>query len=154
MGAVTLDEDRLPAGIVFRRLGAPAERSQAQALLDAGGPAYRSPRLAGDEAWSGLWNLTAANGTALAAAAATLRMSARVLEVRALVVRAGVPRAAMWGRLVREMADGCRAHGGEWMVAAGAEGGALDPLRRAGFGPAAGLDLPAAGPLLWLAREV
>ena len=151
---MTLDEDHLTAAIVFRRLGAPAERSQAHALLGAGGPAYRSPRLAGDEAWSGLWNLTAANGSALLAAAATLRMSAHVLEVRALVVRAGGHRAAMWARLVREVADGCRAHGGEWMVAAGAEAGALDPLRGTGFGQAAGLDLPGAGSLLWLAREV
>jgi hypothetical protein len=151
-GRVTLDEDRLPAGIVFRRLGPPAERSQAHDLLAAGGPAYRSPRLAGDEAWSGLWNLTASNGTALAAAAATLRMSAPVMEVRALGVRAGGHWAAMLARLVREVADGCRANGAEWMVAAGVEGEALGLLRHVGFGPAVGLDLP--GRLAWLAREV
>jgi hypothetical protein len=103
-----------------------------------------------------LWNLTAPIGAALAAAAATLRMSARVLEVRAMVAPAGDHWAARWGRLVRELADGCRAQGAEWMVAgvAGADAGAVDLLRRAGFDTGRDLGLPDLGPIVWLGREV
>ena len=153
---MVVDKDRLPSGIVFRRFGTPAERSRARGLLDAAGPAYRSPRLAGDEVWFGLWNLTAANGAALTAGAATLRMSARVLEVRALVVRTGVHRSAMWGRLVRELAEVCRAQGAEWMVAgtAGGDVAAAELLRRAGFDTTSDPGLPDAGSIGWLAREV
>jgi hypothetical protein len=108
--------------------------------------------------WSGLWNLTAANGAGLAAAAATLRMSARVVEVRALVVPASGRRPALCGRLVRELADACRANGAEWMVAgaAGADVAAVDLLRRTGFDPttAANLGLPDLGSIGWLALEV
>ena len=149
------DESRLPSGIVFRRLGTPAERARARGLLVAAGPAYRSPRLAGDEVWSGLFDLTAADGAAPAAVAATLPMSVRVLEVRALVVRTGAPSSAMWGRLVRELADECRAQGAEWLVAGIADGDtAAVELRRAGFGPAPVPGLPEAGSLGWLAWEV
>jgi hypothetical protein len=155
-GAVVVDEDRLPSGIVFRRLGAPAERSRARALLDAAGPVYRSPRLAGDEVWSGLWNLTAANGAALTAAAATRQASERVLEVRALVVRPGEHWPARCGRLVRELADVCRANGAEWMVAgiAGGDTAAMALLRRAGFNTTPVPGPPEAGSVEWLAREV
>jgi hypothetical protein len=153
---VALDEDRLLQGVVFRRLGTWAERPPAPGLCGAGAHAYRSPRLAGDEAWAGLWNLTADDGAALTAAAATLAMSARVLEVRALIVRAGAGWPAMCRRLVRELADEGRAHGAEWLVAGAAAGdpAAPDLLRRAGFGSAGMPGLPEAGPIVWLAREV
>jgi L-amino acid N-acyltransferase YncA len=166
---VERDEDgRLPAGIVFRRLGTPAERSRARRLLDAGGPGYRSPRLIGDEAWSGLWNLTAASGAALAAAAATVQLAARVVEVRAVVLPAGGHRPALGGRLVRELADACRAQGAERMVAGTARAGggefgagdadaaAVDLLRRMGFDQvtAADLGVPDVGSIVWLALEV
>ncbi|WP_250032820.1 GNAT family N-acetyltransferase [Paractinoplanes maris] len=150
-----VDEDPRPSGIVFRRLGTPAERSRARALLDAAGPAYRSPRLAGDEVWFGLFDLTAANGAALTAAAATLPTSARVLEARALVWTS-----AHWsqtcGRLVRELADVCRAHGAEWMVAAVADGdtAAVHLLRRAGFDTTSDPGLPDTGSIEWLMRDV
>ena len=150
------DQDGLPSGIVFRRLGMPAERSHAGRLLSAGGGVFRSPRLSGEESWSGLWNLTAADGAALTAAAATRRMSSRVLEVRALAVRPGPHRQAMWARLVRELADVCRASGVERMVAGTADGDAagLRLLRRAGFDPAADPGLPDPGSIAWLARYV
>lgn len=152
---MVVDEDlpAPPSGIVFRRLGTPAERSRARALLDAADLAYRSPRLAGDEVWSGLWNLTAANSAALTAAAATLPMSARVLEVRALVVW---NRSAMCGRLVRELADVCRAHGVESMVAgvAGGDAAAVHLLRRAGFDATSDPGLPGAGSIEWLTWNV
>jgi hypothetical protein len=151
-----VDEDRPPAGVVFRGLGTPAERLRARRLLDAATPAYRSPRLIGDEAWSGLWNLTAADGAALMAAAATVRMSVRALEVRALAVRAGGQGPAMWGRLVRELADVCRAYGAEWLVAGTANGdaAAVALLRRAGFAASLEVGLPDLGSIVWLAREV
>jgi hypothetical protein len=155
---VGLDEERLPAGIVFRRLDTPAERSRARGLLGAGGPVYRSPRLCGDEPWAGLWNLTAANSGALAAAASTVRMSARVVEVRAMVVPADGHRSALCGRLVRELADVCRARGAEWMVAGigKADVVALDLLRHMGFDTvtAANLDVPEPGAVVWLALQV
>jgi len=154
---VVVQEDRLPSGIVFRRLGTAAERSSARGLLDGAGIAYRSPRLAGDEVWSGLWNLTAANGAALTAAAATLRTSARVLELRALVaVRNGGHRNALCGRLVRELADVCRAHGAERMMAgiAGGDVAAARLLRRAGFGTTRDPRPPEEGSIGWLAWEV
>jgi hypothetical protein len=156
MAFVVVDEDQLPSGIVFRRLGAPAERSRARGLLDRAGLAYRSPRLAGDEVWSGLWNLTAADGAALTAAAATLRISARVLEVRALAVRTSAHRSALCGRLIRELADGCRAYGAEWMVAgiAGGDATAVRLLRRAGFATTLDPELPDTGSIGWFAREV
>ncbi|MBG0564774.1 hypothetical protein [Actinoplanes aureus] len=142
--------------IVFRRLGEPAERSQAGELLVAGGCVYRSPRLAGDERWSGLWNLTAADGAALTAAAATMRMSARILEVRALAARPGEHCPAMWARLVRELADTCRARGAESMVAgfAGGDAAAEGLLRRAGFDTASDPGLPGLDSIKWVAREV
>ncbi|WP_328475615.1 hypothetical protein OHA21_19785 [Actinoplanes sp. NBC_00393] len=118
--------------IVFRRLGAADARELSLV--------YRSPRLSGDEQWSGLWNLTAANGSALTAAAATEQLSARTLEVRALAVRPGQPAP---DRLVRELADLCRARGVERLVAAVADGDAV--LRRAGFAPS---------DAAWLAREI
>jgi hypothetical protein len=151
-----VDENRLPSGIVFRRLGTPAERARAGGLLDGAGPAYRSPRLAGDEVWSGLWNLTAADGAALTAAAATLRMSAGMLEVRALAVRLGEHSSAMWARLVRELGDECRATGAERMVAGTGEhdAAAAELLRRAGFGTMPDPGPPGPGSIVWLAREV
>lgn len=112
-----------------------------------------------------MWNLTAASGAALAAAAATVRLSARVVEVRAVVVPAGGHRPALGGRLVRELADACRAQGVERMVAGTARAGggefgagdaAVDLLRRMDFHPvtAADLGVPDVGSLVWLALEV
>jgi hypothetical protein len=145
-------------GIVYRRLDTPAERARARRLLCAGGPAYRSPRLCGDEAWAGLWNLTAANGAALAAAASTVRISARVLEVRAMVVPAGGHRSALGRRLVRELADACRAHGAQWMVAGVGEAdvAAVDLLRGMGFDTVTAADLGVSdpGPVGWVVLEV
>jgi hypothetical protein len=156
MASVVVDEDRLPSGIVFRPLSMPAERLQARELLDAAGLVYRSPRLASDEVWSGLWNLTAADGAALTAAAATVRISVRVLEVRALAVRDGEHRTALWGRLVRELTDVCRANGAEWMIAgiAGGDVATAERLRRARFNPAANQGPFDAGSIRWLVREV
>lgn len=142
---MVVDESRPPSGIVFRRLVTPDERARARDLLAGAG--YRSPRLAGDEVWSGLWDLTAADGAALTAAAATRQMSVRILEVRVLVARPGPHRSALYGRLVHELADLCRANGVEGMVAgvAGGDNAGAELLRRAGF---------EVGPAGWLAREV
>ena len=56
------------ADMVFRRLGSPADFSLAGRLLGSA-----EPRPA-DEIWSGLWHLTAADGDALAAIAATRQL--------------------------------------------------------------------------------
>jgi hypothetical protein len=155
---VALNEDPSLAGIVFRRLTAPDERSRADLMLHGGGPAYRSPRLAGDEAWYGLCDLAGSTGAELAAAAAACRLSARVLEVRAMAMPAGGAGAALRGRLVRELADVCRAQGVQWMVAgaAGVEAVAVDLLRGGGFTPAEAtrLGLSDPGSTVWLAVEV
>ena len=131
------------ADMVFRRLGSPADFARASRLLGAG-----EPRPA-DEIWSGLWNLTADDGDALAAIAVTRRTSPRVVEVRAIGTDQGY---AVQARLLRELADVCRAQGVEWLVAV-SDGAGADALRRAGFVPATDLDLPAtrAG---WLALQV
>ena len=89
------------AGIVFRRLGGPAE------LVGVAG--YRSSRLSGGEAWSGLSDLTADDGAALIAVAATVRLSPQVVELRAF---AAAPFDG-YARLLRELADDCRATGAE-----------------------------------------
>jgi hypothetical protein len=132
--------------IVFRRLGAPDPR--ARRLLGAGG--FRSPRLAPADDWCGLWNLTANDGSALVAVAATARPSPRFLEVRALAASGD----ALWRRLIRELTDTCRAQGAEWLVAAAAvtDQAARDLLT--GFTPAADLDLPRSPSIVWLVREV
>ena len=119
--------------MVFRRLGSPADFSRGCRLLGAGEP--RSV----DEIWSGLWNLTAEDGDALAAIAATRQLSPGVIEVRAIRTDQGYE---VQARLLRELADACRAQGVEWLVAV-ADGGGADLLRRAGFVPATGPDLPA-----------
>ena len=128
--------------MLYRRLGSPADFSRACRLLGAG-------ERPADEIWSGLWNLTADDGDALAAIAATRQLSPRVVEVREIKTDQGY---AVQARLLRELADACRAQGVEWLVAV-ADGGGTAVLRRAGFAPAPGLNLPAtrAG---WLALQL
>lgn len=117
-------------------------------MLDAGGCVYRSPRLDGGVVWYGLYDLTAGNGAAAAAAAVWL--STRVLEVRAMVVPGGV--APLRARLVRELTDAGRARGAQWLVAADAG----DLLRREGFAPVAAADLGLVerDPVTWFAVEI
>jgi hypothetical protein len=130
-------------GIVFRPLVTPADRSRAYRLLDAAAAAYRSPRLSGDERWSGLWDLTASDGAALAAAGATYtaatgaagRPGACLFEVRAVVAPVGAQWPALMGRVVRELADAARAEGAGRMVAAPDGSGVLGGL---GFRRSAG----------------
>lgn len=122
-------------GIVFRPLVTATDRSRAYGLLDAAGTGYRSPRLCGDERWSGLWDLTAADGTALAAAGATLACGPRRLEVRALVAPVGPHWTAAMGRMVRELADAARAQGVAHLAAAS---DASDVLGDLGFRPTPG----------------
>jgi hypothetical protein len=129
-------------GIVFRPLVTPADRSRAYRLLDAAGTGYRSPRLSGDERWFGLWDLTAPDGAALAAAGAACtapgaaRMpGVRLLEVRAVVAPVGAQWPALMGRTVRELADAARADGAGRMVAAPDGTGVLGGL---GFRRSAG----------------
>jgi hypothetical protein len=140
--------------VVFRKLATSDERSRARRLLDAGGCAYRSPRLSGDETWFGLCDLTAADGDAPEIAAAALRRSPRVLEVCAMVVPTSA--AALRGRLVRELTDVGRADGAQWMAAGTTGTEAVDLLRREGFAPvtARDLGLPALGPIAWWALEM
>jgi hypothetical protein len=111
------------ADLVFRRLETPADFSCARRLLGA-----REPQRA-DETWFGLWNLTAADGDALAAIAAVRQSSPRVVEVRTIKTNQGY---AAQARLLRELADTCRADGVEWLVAA-ADGTGAEILRRQGF---------------------
>jgi GNAT superfamily N-acetyltransferase len=129
--------------MVFRRLATPADFAQAYRLLGAGGPRPA------DEVWFGLWNLTAADGDALAAIAATRPSSPRVVEVRAVKTRQGY---AVRARLLRELADTCRADGVEWLLADAGRPGA-DVLRRHGFAPATDPDGPPIRPG-WLALQV
>jgi hypothetical protein len=129
--------------MVFRRLGTPVDFSRAYRLLGA-----CVPRPA-DEIWSGLWNLTADDGDALAAIAATRQISRRVVEVRAIRTDQGY---AVQARLLHELADACRAHGVEWLVAT-AGGAGADVLRRVGFVLATELDLPPTR-VGWLALQV
>ena len=142
--------------VVFRRLGTAAERSRARRMLDAGGSVYRSPRLGGGVVWYGLHDLTAANGAAPEAAAAALPMSARVLEVCAIVVPTGVRQDALRGRLVRELTDAGRARGAQWVVAGAVDVQAEDFLRREGFTPVAARDLGLRelDPIAWWALEI
>jgi len=135
--------------MVFRRLGTPVDFSRACRLLGA-----CAPRSA-DEIWSGLWNLTADDGDVLAAIAATRQISPRVVEVRAIKTNQGY---AVQARLLRELADACRARGVEWLVAPAGGistggGAGMDVLHRVGFVLARDLDLPPtrAG---WLALQV
>ena len=82
------------ADMVFRRLGTPVDFFRACRLLGT-----CEPRA--DEIWSGLWNLTADDGDALAAIAATRRISPQVVEVRAISTNRGL---AVQARLLRELA--------------------------------------------------
>jgi len=131
------------ADMVYRRLGTPVDFWRACRLLGAGGsrPA--------DEIWSGLWNLTADDGDALAAVAATRQISPRVVEVRAIRTNHGY---AVQARLLRELADASRANGVEWLVAV-AGGAGTEMFCRAGFAPATNLDLPQTR-TGWLALQV
>jgi len=131
------------ADMVYRRLGTPVDFWRACRLLGAGGsrPA--------DEIWSGLWNLTADDGNALAAVAATRQISPRVVEIRAIRTNHGHP---VQARLLRELADASRANGVEWLVAV-AGGAGTELFRRAGFASATDLDLPQAR-TGWLALQV
>ena len=150
--------------IVFRRVRTPAERAAARRVLAATRDAYRSPHTAGEPDWCGLWDLTAEDGTAPVAVAATAGLSRLALEVRGLAAARG---SAMWERLVRELADAGRAHGVEWMVAGADCPHAMILLRRNGFVDAAALPghsgfaaavgpggLPAGDAVVWLAREI
>lgn len=145
-------------GIVFRQLTACGERSWADLMLAGGGPGFRSPRLAGDETWYGLCDLAGETGSVVAAAAATCRLSMRVLEVRAMAMPASGDWAALRRRLMRELANACRAQGAQWMVAgaAGVDAAAVDLLRGGGFtlAAAASVDMPDLGSVIWLAVEV
>ena len=114
--------------MVFRELVTAAEAMQARRLLGAG--THRCP----DEVWSGLFDLTADAGSVVAGVAATRQISPRVVEIRA-VVTGGEDRT--YGRLLRELADVCRARGVEWLVA-GADRVGADLLREAGFSVAYG----------------
>ena len=107
--------------LVFRRLESPADLALAGRRLGR----VRHPQ----ESWFGLWNLTAAEDDALVAVAATRQRSARSVEVRAIK---SVPGYDVPARLLRELADVCRARGVEWLVA---NQGGTEPevLRRAGF---------------------
>jgi len=129
--------------MVFRRLETPADFSRACRLFGACEP------WSADEIWFGLWNLTATDGDALAAIAATRRNSPRVVEVRAIKTHRGY---AVQARLLRELADTCRAHGVEWLIAT-ADAAGTDVLRRQGFVLTADLNMPEirAG---WLALQV
>ena len=144
--------------MVFRRLRTPVERSAAARLLRSGPCTFRAPAPApaapptGEPEWSGLWNLTAEDGVALTAAAVTMRLSPRMTEIRAIAA----PGSALWMRLVRELANACRAQGDEWMVAGpgGSDLAALDLLRRTGFDEAPDLGLPGSGRVVWLALPI
>jgi hypothetical protein len=144
--------------MVFRRLRTPAERSAAARLLRSGLWAFRAPAAAttrppaGEPEWSGLWSLTAEDGVALTAAAATVRVSQRMTELLAVAA----PGSGLWMRLVRELANACRAQGVEWMVAGpgGSDAAAVDLLRRAGFDKAEDLGLPQTDSVVWLALPV
>ena len=132
--------------MVFRQLSTAADYVRARRLF--GGRAYRCA----GEVWSGLWNLTADDGAALAAVAATRQLSPRVVEVRAIVTAADDHAYALRARLLRELANACRASGAEWLVT-GADRVGADVLRSAGFSAAPELDLtkPSGG---WLALQV
>src|SRR5688500_11304708 len=128
--------------MVFRRLETPADFSGACRAFGACGPPLT-------QVWFGLWNLTADDGDALVAIAATRRISSRVIEIHAVETHQGY---AVQARLLRELADTCRAHGVEWLVAA-ADGAGTDVRRRQGLVVAADRTMPEirAG---WLAFQV
>ncbi|WP_203788059.1 hypothetical protein [Paractinoplanes rishiriensis] len=105
--------------MVFRQLRSPADFVRARSLIGT--------EVSGDEILSGLWDLAAADSDVLVAIVATRRVSPSVVEVKAMRGYAGQ------ARLLREVADDCRAQGVERLVAAGCVD--ADVLRRAGFVP-------------------
>jgi hypothetical protein len=133
----------LPAGIVFRRLRTEAERALALSLLAAGGRSWPAGRASG-VAWFGLWDLAAAEGVALIAAAATRPVTAATAELCALAVPAAVlPLRGLGDRLLREVADTLRAQGVERMVARlEGDDGRQALLRDAGLVPLPALQRP------------
>jgi hypothetical protein len=132
----------LPAGIVFRRLRTEAECALALSLLAAGGRSWPAGR-AGGVAWFGLWDLAAAEGVALIAAAATRPVTAATAELCALAVPTVLPWRGLGDRLLREVADTLRAQGVERMVARPEDdGGRLALLRDAGLEPVPALQRP------------
>ena len=128
------------AGMVFRRCRSPSEQRAAGRLLAERGIPLAEGDVAGTDLF-GLWDLTAAAGEALAAAAATgPPEDGGEVQLRGIAVAAGAGHRGLGRRLVCEVADSLRAQGAARLVARSAGGAGLTValLRSAGFVPAGG----------------
>ena len=133
------------AGMVFRRCRSPSEQRAAGRLLAGRGIPQAEGGVAGTDLF-GLWDLTAAAGEALAAAAATgPPEDGGEVQLRGIAVAAGAGHRGLDRRLVCEVADSLRARGAARLVArpAGGAGPAPGLLRSAGFVPAGAGRAPA-----------
>jgi len=131
--------------MVFRRCRSPWERRAVGELLAGQGIPLAGRGVAGAGLF-GLWDLTAAAGEALAAAAATGPPGdGGEVQLRGIAVAAGAGHQGLGRRLVCEVADSLRARGAARLVARPAGGAGLTPalLRSAGFVPAGAGRAPA-----------
>jgi ribosomal protein S18 acetylase RimI-like enzyme len=123
---------RSPAGIVFRRLDAAAERRQAARLLPDCGLDDHDARCV----WYGLCDLTATTARVLVGVAVVRPVDATTARLCGLAVPAAHRDSPLGRRLVSEIADALRASGVEELTAppaADREVAAL--LARTGFVP-------------------